>query len=86
MIAALFSVLLLASDTPATGTEAASAPTQSTPLPAAPPAKTVVKKICRTDESDTGSRMRKKVCFSQTEWDKREAGKSVGDLKTIGGR
>ncbi len=44
------------------------------------------KKICREDMSTTGTRMKKKICLTETEWAKRDAGKSVGDLKTIGGR
>ena len=44
------------------------------------------KKICRTDEGATGSRMRKKQCLTQTEWDRKAQGKSAADLKTIGGR
>ena len=44
------------------------------------------KKICRTDDNGTGSRMRKKQCLTQTEWDRKAQGKSAADLKTIGGR
>jgi len=44
------------------------------------------KKICRENAGGTGSRMRKKVCLTQTEWDQRDQGKSAADLKTIGGR
>jgi hypothetical protein len=46
----------------------------------------VEKKVCRTDDSNTGSRMRKKVCMTQTEWARKDQGKSTADLKTIGGR
>ena len=44
------------------------------------------KKICREDPKITGSRMKKKICLTEAEWDKRNQGKSVGDLKVIGGR
>jgi hypothetical protein len=44
------------------------------------------RKICKTEEGHTGSRMSKRVCLTQTEWDRREAGVNVGDLKTMGAR
>lgn len=44
------------------------------------------KKICRVDPGQTGSRMRKKLCLTQTEWDLRAQGKDAADLKTIGAR
>lgn len=84
MISALFSVLLLASETPAAAPEAASAPVQE--AQAAEPTKKAEKKICRVDPALTGSRMKSRLCLTQTEWDRRAAGKSVGDLKTMGAR
>lgn len=59
--------------------------------PAAAPAETAVepvktKKICKVDPGLTGSRMKKKLCLTETEWAQRTAGKNAGDLKTIGGR
>jgi hypothetical protein len=83
MIAALFSVLLFAAETPATTAETASDPTQATT-----PANTAGKdkKICRIDPAHTGTRMAKKLCLTQTEWDMKARGKNAGDLKTIGGR
>ncbi len=44
------------------------------------------KKICRDNLETTGSRMKKKICLTEAEWAKRDAGKGAGDLKTIGGR
>ncbi len=44
------------------------------------------KKICKADPSYTGSRMRKKLCLTQAEWDIRSQGKSAADLKTMGAR
>jgi hypothetical protein len=44
------------------------------------------RKICKTEEGHTGSRMSKRVCLTQTEWDRRESGVNVGDLKTMGAR
>jgi len=84
MITALFSVLLLASETPAAAPEATSALAQE--APEAEPTKKAEKKICRVDPALTGSRMKTKLCLTQTEWDRRAAGKSVGDLKTMGAR
>jgi len=85
MIAVLFSVLLLAAETPATTAEAASAPAQE-PASAVEPTKRAERQICRVDPAQTGSRMKTKLCLTQTEWDRRAAGKSVGDLKTLGAR
>jgi hypothetical protein len=84
MIAALFSVLLLAAETPAT--ETASVPAQEA-APAAEPAKKAEKekKICRVNPADTGSRMPRKLCLTQNEWNMRAKGKSAADLKTIAG-
>lgn len=79
MIPLLFSVLLLASDSSAAAT------TASDPVEQAAPAKKE-KKICRVDPANTGSRMARKLCLTQVEWDKHNAGKSANDLKTIGGR
>ncbi len=86
MITALFSVLLLAAETPATTTEATSAPAQE--APATEPAKTAEKekKICRVDPANTGTRMKKKLCLTQNEWNMRAKGKNAGDLKTMGAR
>ena len=51
---------------------------------AAKPAKE--KKICKTDTNESSSRLRRRVCLTQTEWEQKEAGKSAGDLKTMGAR
>ncbi len=89
MIAALFSVLLVASQTPATTSETTttSSTTQESAQPVQP-TKTAAKekKTCRVDPANTGSRMKKKICLTAVEWEKHSAGKSAGDLKTIGGR
>jgi len=87
MIAALFSVFLLAAETPATTAETASAPTQEA-APAAEPTKTAAKekKICKVDPANTGTRMKKKLCMTQNEWDMKAKGKNAGDLKTMGAR
>lgn len=87
MIAALFSVLLLAAETPATTAETASTPTEAA-APAVEPAKTATKekKICRVDPANTGTRMKKKVCLTQNEWEMKAKGKNAGDLKTMGAR
>jgi hypothetical protein len=85
MIAALFSVLLLATETPATPSEAAITPTEASAIEPAKPA-VKEKKICRIDPANTGTRMAKKLCLTQTEWDMKARGKNAGDLKTIGGR
>jgi len=71
---------LLAVSDPAGATAAPAPPAQ--PVQTAKPVKE--RKICRIDENESSSRLRKRVCLTQTEWEQKEAGKSVGDLKTIG--
>lgn len=76
MIPALFALLLIADNSP---------PSEATqPAEAAQTVKE--KKICKADPSYTGSRMRKKLCLTEAEWDAKARGKSAADLKTIGGR
>jgi hypothetical protein len=64
MIPLLFGAFLLASDTPAATAPAAQE------APTAVPAKKE-KKVCKVDPSFTGSRMQKKICLTEAEWDKR---------------
>jgi hypothetical protein len=76
MIPALFALMLVAQD-------AAPVAAQESAQVQKPEKE---KKICRENEGATGSRMRKKVCLTQTEWDQRDQGKSAADLKTLGAR
>lgn len=76
MIPALFALLLVA-DSPAA---------QAADGPQAAPAKKSEEKICKVDPSYTGSRMRKKLCLTQAEWDLKAQGRSAADLKTMGAR
>lgn len=87
MIAALFSVLLLAAETPATTAETATTPSEAAAT-ATEPAKTAEKekKICKVDPANTGTRMKKKICLTENEWAMKAKGKNAADLKTIGGR
>ena len=60
---------------------------QAEPSPATPaPAPKKAAKTCRDDPSYTGTRMRKKLCLTQAEWDLRSQGKNAGDLKVLGAR
>jgi hypothetical protein len=79
----LLAALLVASD-PAV---AAQQPQSQTPAPAEV-AKPVQKekKICRVDTNDSSSRLRKRVCMTQTEWDSKAAGETANDLKNKGAR
>jgi hypothetical protein len=57
------------------------------PAPAEAPAtarKIEEKQVCRIDTSDSSSRLRKRVCMTQTEWDRKASGVSADDLKTMG--
>jgi hypothetical protein len=76
MIPALFALLLIAEEPQqAVGSDVqAEAEVQK-------PAKE--RKICRTEDSGTGSRMKKKMCLTQTEWDRRAAGRNAADLNTL---
>lgn len=77
MIPALFALLIIADNSASTEvTQPAEAATQSEKE----------KKICKADPNYTGSRMRKKLCLTEAEWDAKAQGKSAADLKTIGGR
>ena len=84
MISLLFSVLLFAAETPAA--ETAGSTTEAAPAAEHHKVAEKQKKICKTDPANTGSRMKRNLCLTQVEWDKRAAGKNAGDLKTIGGR
>ena len=44
------------------------------------------KRICRVDVNESSSRLRKRVCMTQTEWDRKAAGVTGNDLKTLGAR
>ena len=64
-------------------------PAVQTPAPATAPAAQPVKekKICRVDTNDSSSRLRKRVCLTQSEWDRQEGnGVTANDLKNIGAR
>ena len=63
---------------------AAVQPAAPTTAPVAAPVKE--KKICRVDDNESSSRLRKRVCMTATEWEHQDSGKSVGDLKTMGAR
>jgi len=82
MISLLFGVLLLASDTSGATASPSSDPAEQT----APVKKEKEKKICKSDPSYTGSRMKKQICLTAIEWEKHDSGKSAGDLKTMGAR
>ena len=73
----LFAALLLAADPSATTATA-------TPVPAQTAKPVKEKKICKVDENESSSRLRKRVCLTQTEWERKESGKTAGDLKNIG--
>jgi len=77
----LLAALLVASN-PAVAAQQAQTPA---PAEAAKPVQKE-KKICRVDTNDSSSRLRKRVCMTQTEWDSKAAGESANDLKNKGAR
>ena len=75
----LVSFLLAAAD-PSTAAPQSSTTTE-------PSATTVKreKKICKADESFTGSRFKKKICLTETQWANRSS-TTANDLKNMGAR
>jgi predicted secreted protein len=69
MIVGLFSLVLVASDPASAPVTAAQTPP---PAAAAKPAKE--KKICKTDDADSGSHMVRRVCLTRQEWEQRGQG------------
>ena len=65
-------------------------PTAAQAPPASAPAvvaeKVKEQKICRVDDQDSVSRLRRRVCMTQTEWDRKAGGQSANDLKNLGAR
>ncbi len=63
--------------------------TEGQPVPVAPVVSTAVsgdkgKKICKVDQNESSSRLRKRVCMTQSEWDRADSGVDVNDLKSMG--
>jgi hypothetical protein len=77
----LLGALLLAAN-PTAAAPAAAPPNAPAPAAKAQPEK----KICRIDTSDSTSRLRKRICLTQTEWDRKAAGVNENDLKTMGAK
>ena len=77
MIPALFALLIVAENPAST---AAAEPAGSAPQA------TKERKVCKADPNFTGSRMRKKICMTEAEWDLKAQGKSAADLKSMGAR
>jgi hypothetical protein len=63
-------------------TDAQAAQPQPAPQAAAPAQKE--KKICKIDQNESSSRLRKRVCMTPTEWERADAGRDMNDLKTMG--
>lgn len=55
---------------------------QATTAPAAPTKKLVERKICKTEDAESGSHMSKRVCYTQREWELVAQGVNLGD-KTV---
>ena len=61
--------------------------TTATSAPAAQAAPVKEKKICKIDPAYTGTRMKKRICLTESEWEqKNNSGKSEGDLRVLGGQ
>ena len=75
----LFAAALLAATdpvaTPATPTQTAQA--------AAPQTE---KKICKVEQDESSSRLRKRTCLTASEWDLKDQGVNAADLKRMGAR
>lgn len=77
----LLAILLLSADPAAVAQQPQTTSAAATPAAAKPESE---KKICKVDTSDSTSRLRKRVCLSQTQWERSESGKDVTDLKSMG--
>ena len=77
----ILAALLAASD-PAVAAQ----PYQGDPAPAQAAKAVKEKTICKVDSSDSYSRLRKRECHTQAEWDRLKSGVSANDLKDVGGR
>ncbi|MEY4870322.1 MAG: hypothetical protein RIS11_1516 [Pseudomonadota bacterium] len=82
--------LLLLTPAAAPAADAAeAAPTMA----AAPQAKTKAKKICKNDPRRTGTRISKRICKTEEEWNTPEDGQEIGvrsqtsraDMENVGG-
>jgi hypothetical protein len=69
--------MLVSSQAPSAQQAAAAAPV---PAAVAKPAKP--KLICKADDDDTGSRIVKRTCLTQQEWDARVQGRSFEELRS----
>jgi hypothetical protein len=79
----LLAALLLSADpSAAASTTPAATPTPPASQPAAKPKKQKVKKICRSIDDATGSRMIQRTCLTQEQWDAR-AGRTADQIGTI---
>ena len=78
----MFVAALMMAQTPAAAAQPEQQPVAAAITPAAPAAKE--KKICKVDENESSSRLRKTVCMTATEWERAENGKDVNDLKAMG--
>ncbi len=65
----IFALSLMLLSTPATATGDTPANDAAQNAPEAKPKKEKPKKICRDNKQDTGSRINKRVCKTQEEWD-----------------
>ena len=80
-MSALLAFLLLSVDPAAVAAQPQASPAAAASAAAKPENG---KKICKVDTSDSTSRLRKRVCMTQTEWERAETGKDVTDLKSMG--
>jgi len=77
MITALFSVLLLASDTPPAATEASPAPAATAEAPKEE------RKVCKRIPIVNSQYGSKRVCMTAAEWKARARGTGVEDLSSV---
>ncbi|MEA3068349.1 MAG: hypothetical protein QOK41_1756 [Sphingomonadales bacterium] len=79
----LFALLLASTDAaanpqPVTATETA--------VPAAAPKKVKEKKICKTDDADSGSHMVRRICLTEQEWQLRGQGMTNSSRSGFSGK
>jgi len=68
----VFAVLLVSTQAAAADVQPVGAPEATSPTEA--PKKAKEKKICKTDDATSGTRMAKRVCLTEEEWVRRAQG------------
>jgi hypothetical protein len=75
---------LMMAQAPAAASQPEQQPAATAPAPVPPAPAAKEKKICKVDQNESSSRLRKTVCKTAAEWENAGQGKDVNDLKAMG--